>query len=114
MKKLTIVFLVTVMTTLSTFSNNENKDEKIKKENIELRTKVVNLLKSFKIELKENIAVSIKFIINSEGEIVVLSVDSKEESVVKFVKTRLNYQKVSLKKSQRMNTYIVPVKFISK
>ncbi|QTD36821.1 hypothetical protein JL193_11840 [Polaribacter batillariae] len=117
MKKLTIVFLVMVMTTLSAFSNNDNNDnndKKAKKENVELRTKVVTLLGKYQNTLNEPVEASIKFIVNSKGEIVVLSVETEQESIVNFVKSKLNYQKVSLKNLYKMKTFILPVKFVSK
>ena len=41
------------------------------------------------------LSANIKFALNGKGEIVVLTVDTKQEVVANFVKSRLNYKKVA-------------------
>ncbi len=40
------------------------------------------------------VTTSVRIVINSDGEIVVLSVDTKDTVVERFIKSRLNYEKV--------------------
>ncbi|MCI2229218.1 hypothetical protein MC378_08570 [Polaribacter sp. MSW13] len=111
MKKLIIVFLVTVFTTLSTFSNNE---KPVKKADLELRNKIVKLLGDYESFLEKNTETKVSFLINNKGEIVVLSVDSKEQVIENYVKTKLNYKKTALKNVARMKKFVLSIKFIKK
>jgi len=91
MKKL-IVLLVAILASTQIFAN-----EKTEKKNTEdnLRNELVVLLKKPEIELsKEEIKANIEFILNTKGEIVILTVDSEKEEIENFVKSRLNYKKI--------------------
>ncbi|WP_405564364.1 hypothetical protein [Polaribacter sp. Asnod6-C07] len=111
MKKLSIVILLTFMTVFSTFSNN---DERVKKEvNNRLRIKIENLLGDYQniLDNTEEKA-SIKFIINRQGEIIVLSVNTEKENIAKFIKRKLNYKVATIKNVKFLRTYTLPVKFV--
>ncbi|MBU3011030.1 hypothetical protein KO506_06425 [Polaribacter vadi] len=111
MKKLSIVILLTFMTVFSTFSNN---DERVKKEvNNRLRVKIENLLGDYQniLDNTEEKA-SIKFIINRQGEIIVLSVNTEKENIAKFIKRKLNYKVATIKNVKFLRTYTLPVKFV--
>ena len=54
----------------------------------------------------------VTFIVNNENEIVVLSVDSENELVERFIKQRLNYKKLETSAKQGKE-YVVPVRMIS-
>lgn len=54
----------------------------------------------------------VTFMINDEDEIVVLSVKTENEQIEKFVKSRLNYQKLE-NSLEHGKEYKVPVKIIS-
>lgn len=111
MKKLSIVLLFTFATVFSTFSNN---DDKIKEEvNSKLRDKIENLLGDYQEVLNKNVEkASIKFIINRQGEIIVLSVNTDKENIANFVKSKLNYKVTSIKNVKFLKTYTLPVKFV--
>lgn len=111
MKKLLIVFLVTVFSTLSTFSNNENPS---KKADLELRNQIVKLLGNYKSTLEHTIETKVSFLINQKGEIVVLSVDSEQELITNYVKRKLNYKKATLTNVVKMQKFVLPIKFIQK
>lgn len=51
----------------------------------------------------------VSFMINKDNEVVVLSVDSENESLVSYIKGRLNYQKISADAQKGME-YTVPVR----
>ena len=94
MKKLIVLFFALVLGSSQVFASNENPASKDQK----LRNEVADLLKSPEIELeKDEISASIQFTLNNKGEIVVLTVDSEEDVVEYFVKSRLNYKKVNSK-----------------
>lgn len=52
----------------------------------------------------------VRFTININDEIVVLSVDSKNSEMDSFLKDRLNYQKIQSSNLQEGKLYIVPVR----
>jgi len=57
------------------------------------------------------VTTSVCFIINSEGELVVLSVDTKNTVVERFIKSRLNYEKIN-SRLIKGKEYTVPVRIV--
>ena len=72
------------------FANNADDDKK-KKDNQQLRTEIVNLLGSGETTLNISCKAMVSFMINNEGEIVVISVDSKNNALESYVKRKLNF-----------------------
>ena len=75
---------------------------------------------SFSVEIEKllenpnfdiEVTTSVCFVINSEGEIVVLSVDTENVVVERFIKSRLNYEKIE-SHLLRGKEYKVPVRII--
>ena len=58
----------------------------------------------------DELTAQIRFTLNSEGEIVVLSVDTDSEVLEGFVKSRLNYKKVDVDAIEEGKLYTVPVR----
>ena len=46
--------------------------------------------------VKEDMSVNVVFTFNSEGEIIVLKVDSKDEDVLNYIRETLNHKKVDI------------------
>lgn len=107
MKKLAVLIFVFAMSVTSTFANDE--DDKRKGEKA-LRTQIVKLLGNY--ESKETVEAEVKFMINRKGEIIVLSVESKNKNVDAYIKSALNYKTVTNKVAKRMKMYIVPLKIV--
>ncbi|MEQ5789568.1 hypothetical protein J4E06_00795 [Muricauda sp. NFXS6] len=63
----------------------------------------------FNADYKEMTA-EVRFIVSEKGELVVLSVETKDEILEGFVKTRLNYQKVELDNVAPGRVYKLPVR----
>lgn len=61
-------------------------------------------------ELPSDLTAQVRFTLNNEGEIVVLSVTSQFLNMESFVKQRLNYQKVNLERIEEGKVYTVPVR----
>lgn len=61
----------------------------------EVSKEIALLLKSPSFEVKEEMNAFISLVVNDENEIVVLSVESDNEVVENFVKSRLNYRKMT-------------------
>lgn len=111
MKKLSILLVFTFMTVFTTFSNN---NDSIRDEvNNKLRTKIVTLLGNCQNLLDAQAEkASVKILINRQGEIVVLSVDTKKERIASFIKSKLNYKEVTVKNLKYFTTYTIPLKFV--
>lgn len=56
------------------------------------------------------LAADVRFTLNADGEIVVLSVATDNERLEHFVKTRLNYQKVNVLQYEEGKIYKIPVR----
>ncbi|NKI32934.1 hypothetical protein [Croceivirga thetidis] len=62
------------------------------------------------LEVRDDLTADVRFTVNQEGEIVVLSIETKSEALEGFVKGRLNYQKVELSQVKEGKIYTVPVR----
>lgn len=105
MKKLAVLFFVFAMSVTTTFANNE--DDKRKEEVKVLRTKIVQLLGNY--TSKETVKAEVTFMINRQGEIIVLSVEADNSDVEGYVKASLNYKSVEKKVAIRMKVYRLPL-----
>lgn len=91
MKKL-IVLVVAILASVQVFANDKTTEENSE---TKLRNEIVVLLDKPKIELANSeIKAKIEFILNTKGEIVILTVDSEKKEIENYVKSRLNYQRI--------------------
>lgn len=110
MKNLTLSLAFVLMTSLGFANDNIGADDI----NKSLRTKIETLLGNYQEVINANAEASVKFIINRAGQIVVLSVETKEQNVENYIKMKLNYKETSIKNVKFLETYTVPVKFIKR
>ena len=75
-----------------------------------LSTQIHKMLESNSFDVESDLVANVRFTINKEGEIVVLSVDTSNTVLEGFVKGRLNYQKVDLENAKEGRLYTVPVR----
>lgn len=61
-------------------------------------------------EFEDDLTAQVRFTLNNEGEIVVLSVSTDFDQMERFVKNRLNYQKVDLNNVEEGKVYTIPVR----
>jgi hypothetical protein len=75
-------------------------------------SQIYDLLHENRFELNEQgeLTASVRFILNTENEIVVLSVDTEDDRLEGFVKTRLNYHKVADQNIEVGKVYEVPIR----
>lgn len=107
-KTLLIAFLIGFANI--SFASNDKPVEK--KEIITSITKdVEKLLKKSDLALKTTETATVKIMINTKNEIVVLSVDTQNTEVDSFVKSRLNYKKVSTKTAS--DIFTLPIKILA-
>ncbi len=105
MKKFMLLALALVIGTASLFATNVNPDDS-KKEMID---QIVKLLKTPSYSIEKEINVEIIFTFSSEGEIVVLNVDSSDGEVLNYVRRNLNYKKIQ-SPGEKDKLYRMPLK----
>ncbi len=104
MKNLKIMTAVVALAflSLSFTSTTETKEE--------LHQQIVKLIGDSSESLNEvNLEVDITFTLNSKSEIVVLSMNSDNDDVDRFVKSKLNYKRVSVKVLNPGEMYLIPL-----
>lgn len=106
MKKLKLLALALVIGTASVFAaNGDNPVEANKK----IRNQIVNLLEAPEFSVENELNVMLTFTFSSEGEIVILNVDSKNQDVLDYLRKNLNYKKVK-SPGERDKLYTMPLK----
>lgn len=81
-----------------------------------LRAEIVNLIGStcpFELDKNECTA-EVLFTVNTNGEVIVLSVNSSNEEAEYFLKNKLNYKKVSFKATKEGELYLLPLRIVKK
>ena len=73
---------------------------------------IATLLKSPSFHLEKNVSAWVSLMVNDENELVVLSVKTENESVEHYVKSRLNYQKISTQ-LEKGKEYKLPLTVLS-
>lgn len=106
MRKLKLLALALVIGTVSSFAFN-SEDPGAPKE--EIRSQIVKMLQSPDFAVDKEMNVEISFTFSSEGEIVVLSVNSTNRNVLNYVRKNLNYKKIQ-NPGERDKLYTMPLK----
>lgn len=76
-----------------------------------LSSQITKMLSNYSFsDNQTDVTAQVRFTLNSEGEIVVLSVDTDYVNLEGFVKRRLNYKKVDVSKIEEGKLYTVPVR----
>ena len=106
MKKLKLVAVALVIGTASLFASNMEDTEESKKL---MRTQIVELLDSPNFVVENEMTVDITFTFSSQGELIVLSVDSNNSDVLSYIRKNLNY-KIIENPGERDKLYTIPLK----
>lgn len=106
-KKLFLVLVITFTGVLSASASPINAEPSI------IAKEIGELLENPKFEVGDDMLASVTFVLNKENEIVVLSVDTKSSELESYIKSRLNYNKLSVKLDSKNKTYQVPVRLTS-
>ncbi len=104
MKKIKLFTLAFVIGTASIFATTNPNPTKT-----DIRTQIVNLLDTPSFLVDNTVDLNVSFTFNSEGEIVVLNVNSKNRKVLDYVRTNINGKKIENPGKQN-KLYIVPLK----
>lgn len=110
MKALKMLVLVVAITFSSAVSASTNPIEK--SEPATVSETVGELLKNPEFKLNEDVNAIVSIYINEQDEMVVISVDTENELVAKYIKNRLNYKKLSKEVFGYNKSYKVPVKMV--
>ncbi|MBP8793718.1 MAG: hypothetical protein KBE41_11835 [Lutibacter sp.] len=105
MKKAILVIVVFVVSSMSLYAN-EIEAPIVSKD--EIRTQIVDLLKDVNTNLSTEAAVDVTFTFNTDGEIVVLSVNSTNKEVLKFIRQNLNGKQIE-KPGRVKREYTMPI-----
>lgn len=101
--KLTLVALLIGTTTLLATTS------KLDPSKTDLHAQIVKLLHNPDFTVEEETTVNIEFTFSSEGEVVVLKIDTYDREVINYVREHLNYQKIENPGIQG-KLYTIPVK----
>jgi hypothetical protein len=108
MRKLSLVFVAAMLLATGNVLANDTEGVKPTKS---LSTQISKMLSDNSFSEKENdLTAQVRFTLNSEGEIVVLSVDTAYTRLEGFVKSRLNYKKVDISTIEEGKLYTIPVR----
>ncbi len=112
MKSIKLV-LIAVAFAFSIHSNATNTEPAKKKSKTLISQEIQKFLKSPNFQIERDIKVTVRLTVNKKNEIVVLSVNSNLNlyEVEGFIKSRLNYKKLSEKIENKI--YTLPVKLLS-
>jgi len=91
MNKFRLLALALVVGTASLFANNEINPQASKEE---IRKQIVELVADSEVIIDVEMVVNVTFTFSSEGEIVILSVDSKDKEILDFLRTSINSKKL--------------------
>jgi len=107
MRKISLSFFAAALFVVGTLSAHPT-------ENVEpaqrLSYQIHKMLESNSFDVESDLVANVRFTLNKEGEIVVLSVDTEDVALEGFVKGRLNYQKVDIENAKEGKLYTVPVR----
>ena len=107
MRKISLVFVAAALFATATVSattpGTSNPTEK-------LSSQIYKILEANTFEVQDEVTADVRFTINKEGEIVVLSVDTEDKALEGFLKGRLNYKKVELQNAKEGKLYTIPVR----
>lgn len=108
MRKLPVMLVAAILFSAGNLFAN---DFKSTDPNKELAIQIGDLLKDNTFVLAEqDLTAKVLFTLNHKKEIVVISVDTEDEVLERFVKSRLNYKTVEIPVSKEGTMFTVPVR----
>lgn len=110
MKTLKVITLIVAIFALNLNTANANPI----KPTDELRSEIIDIIGAnyWDNMNQDESSVEVLFTVNSKRELIVLSVNSKNEEAISYFKKELNYKKVNYKPTKHGEVYLLPVKMI--
>ena len=94
MRKLQMLALALVIGVTSAFATTTSFEPDPELLKNEIRTQIAELLNEVEFTVNDEKTVNITFTFSSEGEIVVLKIDTDDRDVIRYVRENLNYKKI--------------------
>ena len=103
------IIAISISSVVSISANNTEPTSKdVKKV---LRSEIVSLLGNHTYNLKQEVLnAQISVMLNNQNELVVVGITSESDEVKNYVKTKLNYKKVTVKGLKKGAIYRMPLK----
>ena len=109
MKKVNVILVALTLMLGTLFTTASNPETTLK---TPFSAEIESLLEDNDLFLGEDVFATITFVVNTEGELVLLDVDTENKSVEQLINDRLNYYKIKAK-MQKGKEYKVPVHIVS-
>ncbi len=106
-KTLVLAMLITFSSQVSAFTTIPGDDIKTISQQIE------TFLNNSEMIIYDEIIVTIKFKLNENNKIVIISNDSDNYEITKFIKSTLNLKELSIDKKSNKRFFSVPIRFLS-
>ncbi len=106
-KTLVLATLITFSSQVSAFTTIPGDDIKTISQQIE------TFLNNSEMIIYDEIIVTIKFKLNENNKIVIISNDSDNYEITKFIKSTLNLKELSIDKKSNKRFFSVPIRFLS-
>ena len=107
MKKVSIVLAAAALMSFGQVNATPNPTEDPGKR---LTQEIHAMLDDNEFAAKQDVVAKVRFMINKEGEIVIVTVDSADQNVAQFVKGRLNYKKIDTEGLATGKLYNLPLR----
>ncbi|MFS4456229.1 hypothetical protein [Maribacter sp. 2304DJ31-5] len=108
MRKLSLICLAAFLLAMGSIFANDT--EGVKPDG-DLSVQISKMLSENSFSGQEiGLTAQVRFTLNNKGEIVVLSVDTKFAKLERFIKSRLNYQKVEISEIEEGRLYVFPMR----
>lgn len=110
MKNLKMYVAAILIAVGTTVSANNTTPEKGNEPKGGVTTQIAELLKNPEMVINHDIEATVTFTVNDKKELVVINVESNNENVDAFIKSRLNYKKLST--TITGEEWVVPVRIV--
>ena len=100
--------------TLITFSSQISASTPIPVDDLKtVSQQIQTFLNNSELHINDEVIVTVKFMLDENNKITVISNDSDDYEISKFIRTSLNLKELSIDEDSNHKTYYVPVKFLS-
>ena len=103
-----------VLVTLISFSSQVSAIAVIPWDDIKpVSQQIEKFLNNSDLIIYDDLLVTVKFKLNQNKKIIIISNDSDNNEITKFIKTSLNLKELSIDKKSNKRFYSVPIRFLS-
>jgi len=106
LKLFLVVLGMSMLTSLTATANNETPSTTKKALSIEIATLIGD---NIPVKVLQDTSTEVSFMVNSKNEIVILDVASENEELCCYIKSKLNYRKITTKNVKNGEVYFLPL-----